>query len=211
MAPCGAAGAGTSASAPRCRTSSAAAGTPIDWCADSSAPMRRADRADQRAAPCCSTPGRGRARRTRGRSSCRTRRAPRARERPRRGSAPRARSRAPSISVSQKARSLARNASPRCDILRRSAWGADGSGRAAKRPRNSSLAKLGLRQSCSRAASATSRACFSLTCSVTGNRGRPLSRCYSTVTRYPVPTPQLGVEVSTQRHAAALPANQAPT
>ena len=44
-----------------------------------------------------------------------------------------------------------------------------------------------------------------------GHRGPPLSRCYSTVTRYPVPTPQLGVEVSTQRHAAALPANQAPT
>src|SRR6476620_4528609 len=44
-----------------------------------------------------------------------------------------------------------------------------------------------------------------------GHRGPPLSRRYSTVTRYPVPTPQLGVEVSTQRHAAALPANRAPT
>ena len=31
--------AGTAASAPRCRTSSPAPGTPIDWCADSSAPM----------------------------------------------------------------------------------------------------------------------------------------------------------------------------
>ena len=65
--------------------------------------------------------------------------------------------RAPSISVSQKSRSLARNSSPR----RTSSTAGVGCGwmrSSRKRPRNSSLAKLGLRQSCSRAASATWRA-----------------------------------------------------
>ena len=70
--------------------------------------------------------------------------------------------RAPSTFVSQKSRSLARNSSPRwASSSGGIGWGWIRSSR--KRPRNSSLAKLGLRQSCSRAASATSRASRSVT------------------------------------------------
>ncbi len=70
--------------------------------------------------------------------------------------------RAPSTVLSQNARSLARNSSPRrTDSSSGSGWGWMRSSR--KRPRNSSLAKLGLCQSCCRAASATWRASRSVT------------------------------------------------
>ncbi len=75
--------------------------------------------------------------------------------------------RALSTFVSQKARRVARNFSPR----RTSSTAGVGCGwmrSSLKRPRNSSLAKLGLRQSCSRAASATCRASRSETLRMDG-------------------------------------------
>ena len=81
---------------------------------------------------------------------------------PRRGSARRARSAAPSIGLERTP--AACRGTPRPSAIFSGSGVGHGSIRSIRsRPRNSSLPKLGLRQSASRAASATCRACFSST------------------------------------------------
>ena len=103
-------------------------------------------------APGCSTPGRGRGRRTPRGSSSRARRVPSGRGSPRPGCAPRARS--PPRRLGHAGSRAAGRGTPRPSRT------ASGVGRGCgwirssrKRPRKSSLAKLGLRQSLSRASS----------------------------------------------------------
>ena len=96
-------------------------------------------------------------------------------DRPRRGSGPRARS-ARRRSSSRRSRAAWRGTPRRARTSSSGGigWGWIRSSR--KRPRNSSLAKLGLRQSCSRAASATWRASRSVTAGFLGGadmRGSP--------------------------------------